>query len=237
VLPASDVTAREIDARSSGPSASDPIAALVERRPDLRDCVGALEEAIDLVTRSIRSGGKLLVCGNGGSASDSEHLVADLMKGFVDARPLPVADRERLAAISGESAAELVKILQGAVPAIALGSNGALTTAVANDLSFDAVFAQQVYGLGRPGDVLLAISTTGNSRSVVFAAYVARLREMSVIVLTGRDGGELAQVADVAIRVPADRVYEVQELHLPVYHTLALALEQELFDLPVPLAT
>jgi D-sedoheptulose 7-phosphate isomerase len=188
-----------------------------------------MHDAVTLATRSIRAGGKLLVCGNGGSASDSEHMVADLMKGFVDARPLPVEERRRLSELAGADGRELANILQGALPAIALGSNGALTTAVANDLSFDAVFAQQVYGLGRPGDVLLAISTTGISRNVVFAAYVARLREMGVIVLTGRDGGTLAQLADVAIRVPADRVYEIQEMHLPVYHALALALERAIF--------
>ncbi len=226
------MTTHQIDPGSLGWTVGDPIAGLIGRRPDLGECAEALRQAVDLVARSIRAGGKLLVCGNGGSASDSEHLVADLMKGFMDARPVPVEDRHRLAAIAGDAASELVTILQRAVPAIALGSNGALTTAVANDLSFDAVFAQQVYGLGRPGDVLLAISTTGNSRSVVFAAYVARLREMGVIVLTGREGGELAQVADVAIRVPADRVYEVQELHLPIYHALALALEQKLFQQP-----
>jgi D-sedoheptulose 7-phosphate isomerase len=104
-----------------------------------------------------------------------------------------------------------------------------LMTALANDVAFDVAFAQEVYGLGRKGDVLLAISTTGNSRSVVNAAIVARLLDLKVIVLTGRDGGDLAQLADIAIRVPADRVFEIQELHLPVYHAIAGALERRLF--------
>jgi D-sedoheptulose 7-phosphate isomerase len=115
------------------------------------------------------------------------------------------------------------------MPAIALSSNGAFLTAMGNDVAYDMAFAQQVYGLGRPGDVLVAISTTGTSASVVHAARVARLRGMPVIVLTGRNGGELVAVSDVAIRVPADRVYEIQELHLPVYHALALALERRFF--------
>ena len=206
-----------------------PVARLVERFPILRPCRPALEAAIRLLDVSLRAGGKILVCGNGGSAADSEHLVADLMKGFMLPRPIPADDKAWLADQAGPRGADIAANLQGSLASISLGSQGALTTAIANDVRFDMVFAQQVNGLGRPGDVLFAISTTGNSPSVVNAAHVARLRRVSIVALTGRDGGELAKLADVAIRVPADRVYEIQELHLPVYHALALALELSFF--------
>ena len=202
---------------------------LGRRIPILRPCASDVEAAIEILMSSLRGGGKVLVCGNGGSASDSEHLVADMMKGFMLPRPIPDVDRERLVTIAGPRADEIAAGLQGALAAVALSSEAALTTAIANDVRFDMVFAQQVHGLGKPGDVLFGISTTGNSPSVVNAAYVARLRGMKVIALTGRNGGEVATVADVAIRVPADRVYEVQELHLPVYHAIALELEQTFF--------
>jgi D-sedoheptulose 7-phosphate isomerase len=214
---------------------SRPVDDLVRRLPILIPCQASLEAAIELVANALRQGGKVLVCGNGGSAADSEHLVADLMKGFMHPRPIPESDRARLREIAGERGDEISAHLQGAFASIALVSQGALTTAIANDVRFDMVFAQQVHGLGRPGDVLLAISTTGNSPSVVNAAHVARLRGMGVVALTGRDGGEVAALADIAIRVPADRVFEIQELHLPVYHALALALEQLFFgDAPGP---
>lgn len=207
----------------------DPIDDLIDRIPALEACRADVAAAIDAIATSIAGGGKLLVCGNGGSAADSEHLVADLMKSFVVARPIPGGERDRLLALGGPEALSLADQLQGAIPAIALSSNGAFMTAMANDIAYDMAFAQQVYGLGRTGDVLVAISTTGTSPSVVLAARVARLREMPVIVLTGRDGGDLVGVADIAIRVPADLVYEVQELHLPVYHAVALALERRFF--------
>ncbi len=171
----------------------------------------------------------MLVCGNGGSASDSEHLVADMMKGFLGRRPLAAEDRADLERAGGERGREIADGLQGGLAAVALGTEGALATAIANDMRFDLVFAQQVHVLGRAGDALVAISTSGNSANVVNAAHVARSRGMAVIALTGRDGGEIAEVADVAIRVPADRVFEIQELHMPVYHAVALALEQAFF--------
>lgn len=211
----------------------DAVDDLIRRLPSLRPCQQALEQSIDLVAESLRGGGKLLVCGNGGSASDSEHLVADLMKGFVGQRPIPSGDRVRLREMAGPTGDEISAHLQGALAAIALSSSGPLMTAVANDVRYEMVFAQQVYGLGRPGDVLLAISTTGNSMSVVNAVRVARLRDMGVIALTGRDGGDVADLADIAIRVPADRVFEIQEHHLPIYHALALALERSFFGNPV----
>jgi D-sedoheptulose 7-phosphate isomerase len=205
---------------------------LIARFPVLEPNRASLEAAIETLERAFRIGGTVLVCGNGGSASDSEHLVADLMKGFMSQRPLSGDEASRLTSLDGSRGTELAANLQGALPAISLGSESALTTAIANDVRFDMVFAQRVHGLGRPGDVLIAISTTGNSSSVVNAAIVARSRDMTVIALTGRDGGEVAALADVAIRVPADQVFEVQELHLPVYHAIALALEETFFPAP-----
>jgi len=204
------------------------------RLPVLEPTRASLEAAIETLERALGNGGTVLVCGNGGSASDSEHLVADLMKGFMSQRPLAPAEVARLTKLDGDRGADLARNLQGALRAISLGSEVALTTAIANDIRFDMVFAQRVYGLGRAGDVLIAISTTGNSSSVVNASVVAQSRGMSVIALTGRAGGELATLADIAIRVPADRVFEVQELHLPVYHTVALALEEAFFSDGVP---
>ena len=205
------------------------VEALGRRLPVLEPCLESLEAAISLVATSLRAEGKVLVCGNGGSASDSEHFVADLMKGFTLRRPIQGSDRDRLQGLAGTRGDHVAAHLQGALAAVALVSQTALTTAIANDIRFDMVFAQQVYGLGRRGDVLFAISTTGNSANVVNAAVLARSMDIGVVALTGRDGGELATLADVAIRVPADLVFEVQELQLPVYHAIALALEHDFF--------
>ncbi|MGH2408328.1 MAG: D-sedoheptulose-7-phosphate isomerase [Candidatus Limnocylindrales bacterium] len=202
---------------------------LIARLPALQETGESIELAIEIATTSLRSGGKLLVCGNGGSAADAEHLVADLMKAFLLARPIPEADAERLRALDGERGADIARHLQGSLAAISLASDGALISAIANDVRFDMVFAQQVAGLGRPPDILVAISTTGNSPNVINAAVVARLRGVGVIALTGRDGGDLAPFADVAIRVPADTVFEIQEFQQSVYHALARALEERFF--------
>jgi D-sedoheptulose 7-phosphate isomerase len=211
---------------ATGPSA---VERLIARLPVLEPTRASLEAAIEALERALCAGGTVLVCGNGGSASDSEHLVADLMKGFRSQRRLSDEEVAALAAIDTARGTQIAAQLQGALPAISLGSEGALTTAIANDIGFDMVFAQRVFGLGRPGDVLIAISTTGNSSSVVNAALVAHSRAMTVIALTGRDGGEVAALADISIRVPADQVFEIQELHLPVYHAIALALEEIFF--------
>jgi phosphoheptose isomerase len=202
---------------------------LVRRIPDLLPCVDQLEASIAVLATALTNGGKVLACGNGGSAADSEHLVADLMKGFMSPRPLPEADANRLRELAGGDGQKIASALQGGLAALALGTEGPLATAISNDIAFDMVFAQQVGVLGNRGDVLVAISTTGNSPNVLNAVHVARLREMSVVALTGRDGGSLGALADVAVRVPADRVFEIQELHVSVYHGIALALEELFF--------
>jgi D-sedoheptulose 7-phosphate isomerase len=156
-------------------------------------------------------------------------VVAELMKDFLRPRPLDGENRRRLRESGGEDGRFLADTLQGALPAISLGAHGSLVSAFSNDRVPEAAFAQQVLGYGRPGDVLLCFSTSGNSRNVVLAAVAARALGMTVVGLTGRAGGRLAALCDAAVRVPEAETFRIQELHLPVYHALAAALEAEFF--------
>jgi D-sedoheptulose 7-phosphate isomerase len=202
---------------------------LLERYPVLRPCEKELGAALDLLVVAYQAGNKLLVCGNGGSAADSEHMVAELMKGFLKRRPIPSSHQAQLEAAHPTDGKTIASRLQGALPAISLASPLSLTSAIANDIAFEMIFAQQVYGLGRPGDVLLGISTSGNSKNVSNAVIVAKAVGLRTIALTGRSGGALAPLADTAIKVPADDIAEIQELHLPVYHWLSTELEETFF--------
>lgn len=204
------------------------IARLAERYPDLAPCIPDVQQALDVLVASYRAGGKLLLCGNGGSAADCEHIVGELMKGFMSRRGLASLAAEL--AEYGEDGAYMAARLQGALPAISLVSHPALQFAFANDVAPDLVFAQQVLGYGRPGDVLLGISTSGNSRNVVLAMQLARARGVRTLALTGGSGGKLGGVAEVTVRVPSDRTPEVQERHLPIYHALCLGLEEVFFS-------
>ena len=188
-----------------------------------------MSSALDLLVTAYRGGAKLLICGNGGSAADSEHIVAELMKAFLKRRPIPPAHAAQLETTDKSDGKVIAGRLQGALAAISLAAPVSLTTAIANDIDFEMIFAQQVYGLGRPGDVLLGISTSGNSSNVSNAVIVAKAFGLKTIVLTGRSGGALAPKADVAIRVPADDIAQIQELHLPVYHWLSTELEEIFF--------
>jgi phosphoheptose isomerase len=199
---------------------------LFERYPTLQACEGELRAAFELLAAAYRNGNKLLVCGNGGSAADSEHIVGELMKGFLKRRPISAVDAAKLEAVGGKAIAGR---LQGTLAAISLPSQMSLLTATANDGDYDLTFAQQVYGLGRAGDVLLAISTSGNSANVSNGVIVAKAFGLKSIALTGKSGGELAPLVDVAIKVPSDNVAEIQELHLPVYHWLSTELEAAFF--------
>ena len=201
---------------------------LFARYPALEACRADVASACEILCASFRAGGKLLVCGNGGSASDADHIVGELLKKFKRPRDIPADVRAALAAQGGEGAV-LAEQLEGALPAVSLSAQGAILTAFANDVGWDPAFAQQVLGLGRAGDVLLAISTSGNSRNCVAAAQVARACGLKVVSLTGAGGGRLAALADAAVRVPARETYQVQEFHLPVYHALCAMLEEELF--------
>ena len=202
---------------------------LFEKYPDLKSCAPELQSAYDLLEACFLEGGKVLVCGNGGSAADSEHLVGELMKGYLRPRPVPAKVREKLTTAFPADGQYLADHLQGALPAISLVSQVGLMTAYANDVAPEMVFAQQVYGYGRAGDVLFAISTSGNSDNILRAAQVGRACDLKVIGLTGRTGGRLLPLCDVAICVPYEGASEVQERHLPVYHALCAALECAFF--------
>jgi D-sedoheptulose 7-phosphate isomerase len=205
------------------------LASLLQRYRVFEACEKDLTAAFDVLAAAYKNGNKLLVCGNGGSAADSEHIVAELMKGFLKRRPISAEHAAKLEESGGAAGKAIATRLQGALAAISLPSQMSLVTATANDGDFDMVFAQQVYGLGRPGDVLLAISTSGKSQNICNAVVVARAFGLKSIALTGKSGGDLAPLADVAINVPSDNVAEIQELHLPVYHWLSTELEAAFF--------
>ncbi|HET7838132.1 MAG TPA: SIS domain-containing protein [Rectinemataceae bacterium] len=205
------------------------LASFLRRRSELEVCASDLRAAFLALERCFRSGGKLLVCGNGGSAADADHIVGELMKGFLLKRPLTQADREALLMSSAVHGPRLADSLQRALPAMSLCGAGAFATAFANDVSGELAFAQAVRGWGRKGDALLALSSSGNSRNVVCAAVAAKAFGLTTVALTGRGGGELVAICDVTIRVPAHETFLVQELHLPVYHALCAMLEEEFF--------
>jgi D-sedoheptulose 7-phosphate isomerase len=203
---------------------------LCERFPPLAVCRPAIEAACKALIASYTGGGKLLVCGNGGSAADSDHIVGELMKGFLLTRPLPDDIKERLRAVNSKLGADLGGRLQGSLPAINLSAGSALSTAFGNDVSADFTFAQATLGHGRAGDVLLGISTSGNAANVRAALCVARAMGLKTVGLTGRGGGKMTPLCDILIDVPAQRTFEVQELHLPVYHCLCAMVEAHFFS-------
>ena len=204
---------------------------LLERYPQLTTCKEAMMQAFSLLSHSFRSYGKLLICGNGGSAADAEHIVGELMKGFKNPRKLDNEYQEMLKNIDKTLGDKLANQLQGALPAIALDGHPALSTAYMNDCEPLMCFAQQVNGYGREGDVLLGISTSGNSQNVIYATVTAKAKGMKVIGLTGSKDSKLSELADVCIQVPETETYKIQELHLPVYHCLCLMLEEEFFGI------
>lgn len=202
---------------------------MVERYPALAVCKADCEKAAEILVQCYRSGGKLLTCGNGGSAADSAHIVGELMKGFRKKRPLP-AEMKKAFADAYEDGEMIANCIQQALPAIALTDQAAIMTAYVNDVEPDMVYAQLTAGYAVKGDVLIGITTSGNSRNVVNAAKVAKLYGMKVIGLAGEGGGKLAQYCDALIAVPATETYQVQEYHLPVYHALCSALEDTFFS-------
>ncbi|MDN0080645.1 SIS domain-containing protein [Bacteroides gallinaceum] len=204
---------------------------LLSRYPLLKVCEERIEKSFLLLKQSYTDGGKLLICGNGGSAADAEHIVGELMKGFKSLRLLDEASQQKLKDIDKEEGSLLAENLQGALPAIALDGHPALTTAYINDCNPLLCFAQQVNGYGREGDVLIGISTSGNSQNVIYAAVTAKAKGMKVVGLTGAKDSKLSKLADVCIQVPETETYKIQELHLPVYHCLCLMLEEEFFGI------
>lgn len=202
---------------------------LIERYPKLSVCETQLEIAYQILESAYTNGRKLLVCGNGGSASDSEHIVGELMKEFKLKRKVYAGQAELMKSIDAEMGLILAENLQGALPAITLTGHSSLTTAFMNDSEPELVFAQQVNGYGKADDVFLGISTSGNSRNVLYAAITAKSKGLKVLGLTGMKESKLKRLADVCICVPETETYKIQELHLPVYHCLCMMLEEHFF--------
>ena len=195
---------------------------LYNRYPQLKCCEGEIAKAFDLLLTCYKGGGKVLTCGNGGSAADAEHIVGELLKKFRKHRDID-------GGVAAKLPPELVAKLEGALPAVSLVSMSGILTAFANDVAWETAFAQQVYGLGKAGDVLIALSTSGNSANCVNAALVAKAKGLKVISMTGVGGGKLSDLADAVIKVPETETYKIQELHLPIYHALCAGLEDALF--------
>lgn len=195
---------------------------LLQRYPRLTECAKTIEQALTILCDTFRNQKKVLVAGNGGSASDSGHIAGELLKSFCRKRPIP-------STIAQQLPLEITEQLEGALPIISLPDFVAFHTAYANDRSATFSFAQLVLALGQPGDLFLGISTSGNSKNILYAAQVARAKGMSVLGLTGQSGGAFKPLCNVCINVPEQETYKIQELHLPVYHALCQAIEAEFF--------
>lgn len=203
---------------------------MIEERPALAVCAAEIRQTIDMILDMHKNGGKLLLCGNGGSAADADHIVGELMKGFLKKRPVNAEFRAKLAEAYPEQAEFLADNLQCGLPAVSLHSQSALLTAFANDVDASMMYAQTLYALGRADDVLIAISTSGNSKNVVNAAKIAKMIGVKVIALTGAKSCALDALADCIIHVGDTETYRVQELHLPVYHWLCARVEEEFYQ-------
>ena len=197
--------------------------------PKLNVCKNDIIQAYEILRKCYSQHRKLLVCGNGGSAADSEHIVGELMKGFTLPRKVPTEMSKKFTQVDNDLGNVLVENLQGALPSIALTTHAALSTAFMNDCQPVLVFAQQVYGYAQEGDCFLGISTSGNSQNVLYAAVVAKAQGLSLIGLTGAKQNKLEKYCDVCIHVPETETYKIQELHLPIYHCICLMLEDYFF--------
>jgi D-sedoheptulose 7-phosphate isomerase len=195
---------------------------LIQRRPELTGVAPSIVAAYDALRKCFRSGGKVLLCGNGGSAADADHWAGELLKGFCKDRPLSKQER-------GKLRPAIATKLQGALPAIPLTAFSAASTAFGNDVDPDLAYAQLTSALGRRGDVLVGLSTSGNAKNVCAAAEVAHAKGLTVVALTGASGGKLKALSDVCICAPSAETYLAQEYHLPIYHCLSLMLEEEFF--------
>ncbi|HDR52071.1 MAG TPA: SIS domain-containing protein [Mariniphaga anaerophila] len=203
---------------------------LIARHENLGHLKEPIRKAAELLIETYRNGGKVLVCGNGGSSADAGHIVGELMKSFEAKRPLQTEVQQKLKTQFGDRGILLSEKLQQGLPAISLSEHTSLITAISNDLGGDFIFAQQVAGYGNPGDVLLALSTSGNAQNVMDALIVARAKGLKTIGMTGETGGQMKTFCDVLINVPETRTAYVQELHLPIYHAFCMMVEKEMFD-------
>jgi len=204
----------------------DPVTeGLIARYPKLSTVMNSISAAAAMMIKCYSDGGKIMLCGNGGSSADAEHMAGELMKSFELQRPLDDSLKERLGEIGGDNGKILGSKLEHALPAICLSSQTALTSAIANDIGNDMVYAQQLIGYGNPHDILIAISTSGNSANVLNACITAKSLNMNVIGLTGESGGRMKSFCDILINVPGNNTALVQELHLPVIHALCQSIE------------
>ncbi|MDR2548600.1 MAG: SIS domain-containing protein [Desulfobulbus sp.] len=206
------------------------ISKLTERHPDMVHLKPALVQSVAMLAECARSGGKIFTCGNGGSAADAEHIVGELMKGFLLPRRLRPEQAAAFESTAPGSGMQLAANLQQAIPAVSLVSSVSLATAFANDVSAEYIFAQQVFGLAKEGDVLWGLSTSGNAPNVLHAFRVARAFKIKTLGFTGRDGGKMAALCDVEIRAPHTETPAIQEMHLPLYHAVCADLEALLFS-------
>ena len=204
----------------------DHIKQLIERYPALSVCENDIRQAAKAIINSYEKGGKLLVAGNGGSAADSDHICGELLKSFVKIRKPSNDFLSKLKEIDADTGAYLSDKLQGSLPAIALTNQSALMTASLNDVDGNVMFAQQVNGYGKPEDIFLGITTSGNSADVIYATVVAKAKGLKTIALTGKSGGKIKSLADITIVVPSNETFMIQEYHLPVYHALCLEIEE-----------
>ena len=203
---------------------------LLTRYPTLRCCAGEIEKAKDMLIASYESGGKVLLCGNGGSAADCDHIVGELMKGFLSKRPLSDRQKATMLKRCPDIHEEMLGKLQMGLPALSLAGLTALNTAFCNDVEPELIYAQSVLALGKPGDIFIGLSTSGNAKNVCAAAKVAKGLGLAVIGLTGESGGQLKNLSDVTICVPECETFKIQELHLPVYHYICAAVEKHFFE-------
>lgn len=203
---------------------------LFERYPALSDLKNSITGAAGMIIDCYTKGGKLLICGNGGSCADADHFAAELMKSFESARPLDESLKERLRELSASRGSLLAEKLEHSLPAISLCSNTALTSSISNDTGPSMIFAQQVIGHGNENDILIGISTSGNSQNVVDACITAKALNLNVIGMTGNTGGKMKEYCDLLINVPETRTAWVQELHLPVMHTICLTVENYFYN-------
>ena len=203
---------------------------LTSRYPVLEAVKGDVLAAYEILRDCYAGGGKVMIAGNGGSCADSEHIVGELMKGFVKRRPVSGDFAAALKKADEKRGEELASCLQGGLPAIALTGHAGLSTAFLNDVNGEMIYAQQLYGYGKKGDVFIGISTSGNAENVMYAVAVAKASGIKTIGLTGRDGGKMAEACDCSIVVPSDETFKIQELHLPIYHALCLMLEEHFYE-------
>jgi len=210
-------------------SSIDHIQQLIKRYPQLDTVKKEIISAFEIIKESYIKGGKLLIAGNGGSASDAEHIAGELMKTFAKKRTLPDSFVSEVKKIDTEISEYLLPKMQPGLPAIALSGHASLNTACINDIDGNITFAQQVYGYGKEDDILLGITTSGNSKNILYACVAAKAKKLKIIALTGEGGGKIKQFADICICVPETETYKIQELHLPVYHVICMMLEDFFF--------